>query len=74
MGGAWRKRRKIMTRIVTLAFLRTLSLEQLRALHREVQQELARSADGSPEQRQALAALEQISLAITQRCLNRPDL
>ena len=56
-----------MTRIITPADLQGRSLADLQALYRTVQQELVQSEPGSQARREALAAIEALSLAIAQR-------
>lgn len=50
-----------MPKILTPATLQHRSLEELRALHRAAQQQLAASAQGSADRTAALATLENIS-------------
>lgn len=61
-----------MSRIITVASLQGLSVEQLRGLHHKVQQELVQSEPGSPQRREALAKLELISQAIACAYISRP--
>ena len=61
-----------MSRIITAASLQGLSVEQLRGLHRKVQQELAQSQPGSQGRREALAKLELIGQAIARAYISRP--
>ena len=56
-----------MQNIITLAALQGRSLLELQALYSSVQQELVRSERGSQARSDALASLENISLAIAQR-------
>lgn len=61
-----------MSRIITAASLRHLSIPQLRALYAEVQRELTQSPSGSPERREALTSLQLISQALQHRYTMRP--
>ena len=56
-----------MTKIITCAELRRRRLEELRALFRSLEAELARTASGSPERTHVLASLENVSRAIAER-------
>lgn len=56
-----------MSRIITNAALHRCSLAELQRLYASVHHELVRSAKGSPERRNALASLENISRAMRQR-------
>jgi len=62
-----------MTKIITCAELRCRRLEELRALFRSLEAELARTAPDSPERTTALASLENVSRAIAE-CLARQSL
>lgn len=53
-----------MSRIITHAALQHRSAAELRVLHRQVQQQLAASAEGTAERAAALASLENISRAL----------
>ena len=55
-----------MQNIITLAALQGRSLSELQALYSSVQQELVCSERGSQARSDALASLENISLAIAQ--------
>ena len=61
-----------MSRIITAADLQGRTLTELQTQHRMVQQELTASAPGSAVRRNALASLENISRAITQRRVLSP--
>ena len=67
-----------MTKIITCAELRHRRLEELRALFRSLEAELARTASDSLERTTALASLENVSRAIAERLarqsLPRPSL
>ena len=72
-GGASQPRGGItMSRIITASELQNRSLADLQALYRTVQQELTASAPGSAVRRNALASLENISRANTQRRVLSP--
>jgi len=53
-----------MSRIITAYELQNRSDQELRALHREIQEKLTRSAQGTAARRNALASLENITRAI----------
>ena len=61
-----------MCRMITTQELQRLSLAELQTLFRQVHSELARSAPGSADRRNALASLETIAAAIHARHLMRP--
>ena len=56
-----------MSRIVTAAELQYRSPSELHALYRKAQQELAASAPGSAERRNALATIENVTRALNRR-------
>ena len=60
-----------MSRLVLPPDLQTLGLQELWALHSDVEEELARSPEGSAARRNALASLETIRRAIGDRA-SRP--
>lgn len=53
-----------MSKIITPAALQNRSIAELRVLHRQVQQDLAASAEGSAERAAAIASLENIQRAL----------
>lgn len=53
-----------MSKIITPAALRHRSVSELQALHRQAQQQLAASAEGSAERAAAIASLENIGRAL----------
>lgn len=61
-----------MSKLFTASELSGLSLEALRALHRQVYDNLVRSEPGSLERRNALASLENIQCAICHRLSSGP--
>lgn len=61
-----------MNRIIVASELQNRSLEELKVAFHKAQQDLARSAAGSAERRNALASLENIGRAIDSRQTLRP--
>lgn len=61
-----------MASIMTAAALEHRTLEELRTLMRKVERDLALSAPGSAERRNALASLENLSRAIARRRAHHP--
>ena len=53
-----------MSRIITMAELQNRPMAYLQKLHQQMQQNLAESAAGSEDRRNALASLENISRAM----------
>jgi hypothetical protein len=67
VGAARTTEEKTMSTVLTMATLQTRSDLELQALNRRAQYDLACSAPGSAERRDALASLENISRVLAQR-------
>lgn len=61
-----------MNRIIVGSELQSLSLEELSVVFNKANQELVKSAPGSPERRNALASIENIRRAINSRHTLQP--
>ncbi|WP_340150679.1 hypothetical protein [uncultured Sneathiella sp.] len=71
MFGAYaEKRKRKMTRIITMYELQNLTHSELNVLQRKTRDELTRSVPGSAERRNALASLENITRAVNSRVMN----
>ena len=56
-----------MTKIITCSELRHLTVEELQALLRTLQNGLARTVSGSPERQAVLASLDRVRRALAAR-------
>lgn len=62
-----------MSRIITTAELEDRTTEELKTAFHKAQQDLAKSEPGSPERRNALASLENISRTMRGRPMPKPN-